>query len=140
MLGEGENRDQQKMLFSFVILRFIEHSITSIFWTFKCNNIYSSRETKEKNLEECMRLIMSLQSELHGLAALQWSICQDSLSRYVQKLHIPKLLIGTTKLCSTQNWWHPSIECACARLSLQLVLCSCRWLFLIQNHAFCFFL
>jgi len=50
---------------------------------------YSSRETKGKNLEEYMRLIMSLQSELHGLAALQWSICQDSLSRYDQKLHIP---------------------------------------------------
>jgi len=48
-----------------------------------------------------MRLIMSLQSELHGLAALQWSICQDSLSRYVQKLHIPKLLMGTRKLYST---------------------------------------
>ncbi|WVZ02511.1 hypothetical protein V8G54_023317 [Vigna mungo] len=41
---------------------------------------------------------LTFESELHGLAALQWSICQDSLSRYVQKLHIPKLLMGTTKL------------------------------------------
>ena len=49
-----------------------------------------------------MRLIMSVQSELHGLAALQWSICQDSLSRYVQKLHdISELLKETTRLCST---------------------------------------
>ncbi|KAG4385149.1 hypothetical protein GLYMA_12G039666v4 [Glycine max] len=38
---------------------------------------------REKNIwrNMCMRLIMSVQSELHGLAALQWSICQDSLSR-----------------------------------------------------------
>ncbi|XLS93422.1 hypothetical protein HN51_069430, partial [Arachis hypogaea] len=26
---------------------------------------------------------LPFQSELHGLAALQWSICQDSLNRYV---------------------------------------------------------
>lgn len=30
-----------------------------------------------------MRLNMSVQSELHGLAALQWSICLDSLCRYI---------------------------------------------------------
>ena len=61
---------------------------------------------REKNIwrNMCMRLIMSVQSELHGLAALQWSICQDSLSRYCQKLHdISKVLKETTRLCSTQN-------------------------------------
>ena len=51
-----------------------------------------------------MRLIMSMHSELHGSVALQWSICQDSLSRYVEKLHdICELLKETTRLCSTQN-------------------------------------
>jgi hypothetical protein len=38
---------------------------------------------------------MFVQSELHGLAALQWAICQDSLSRYVCKaLEISKISHG----------------------------------------------
>lgn len=46
--------------------------------------------------------VCELQSELHGLAALQWSICQDSLSRYVCKvlvLDIYKILMESTMLC-----------------------------------------
>jgi hypothetical protein len=58
-----------------------------------------------EDLEEYMNEIehvCALQSELHGLAALQWSICQDSLSRYVCKvLDISKILIESTMLCST---------------------------------------
>lgn len=32
-----------------------------------------------------------MQSELHGLAALQWSICQDSLRRYNLRSHLLSL-------------------------------------------------
>lgn len=38
-----------------------------------------------------MRLNMCVQSELHGLAALQWSICLDSLNRYVSKVRYFRL-------------------------------------------------
>jgi hypothetical protein len=45
-----------------------------------------------------------VQSELHGLAALQWAICQDSLSRYVCKaLDISKIRMESTMLCSTST-------------------------------------
>lgn len=59
-----------------------------------------------------MRLNMSVQSELHGLAALQWSICLDSLNRYVQKLQaMPELIMGPTRLCSTRI--DDSLICIC---------------------------
>jgi hypothetical protein len=90
----------------FILFSFIEHYILCLIFGHFNVMTYTLAGKLGKDIygEIMYEIEMFVQSELHGLAALQWAICQDSLSRYVCKaLDISKIRMESTMLCSTST-------------------------------------
>ncbi|XP_020086320.1 uncharacterized protein LOC109708854 isoform X3 [Ananas comosus] len=75
------------------------------------------------------------QSELHGMAALQWSVCQDSLSRRLLPISETGFMaIAVQHLLNIPSYWprqlllipfYPSVFCRTLTLTGQMKLGSC---------------